>query len=180
MRIQLLSSCPRSQILRIYTSRFIFHCIKSCQMNDHNSIKDPPFQSIYLSACIITISNIFLTSFFHFDRFDIVPGVVSKYVTLPGMTSQKSLCCIGDEELVIGGRDGGVFLIPTSPSIMPPTTITISDCQVHIPGRVVLEARVKAMIATNVAAVLDKDEVRILSRTLKIGKLTVYYLAQHL
>jgi hypothetical protein len=103
-----------------------------------------------------------------------VPGVVAKYVTLPGMTSQKALCCIGDEELVIGGRDGGVFLIPTSPSIMSPTTINISDCQVHIPGRVALESRVKGMIATNVAAVLDRDEVRILSRTLKIGKSTVH------
>lgn len=102
-----------------------------------------------------------------------MPGVVAKYVTLPGMTSQKSLCCIGDEELVISGRDGGVFLIPSSPSIMSPTSISISDCQVHIPGRVALESRVKAMIATNVAAVLDRDEVRILSRTLKIGKLSV-------
>ena len=103
-----------------------------------------------------------------------MPGVVAKYVTLPGVTTQKALCCIGDEELVIGGRDGGVFLVPTSPSIMSPTTIHISDCQVHIPGRVALESRVKGMIATNVAAVLDKDEVRILSRTLKIGKFTVH------
>ena len=102
-----------------------------------------------------------------------MPGVATKYVTLPGMTSPKSLCCIGDEELVIGGRDGGVFLIPTSPSIMSPTTISITDCQVHVPGRVLLEARMKSMIATNVAAVLDKDEVRILSRTLKIGTLMV-------
>lgn len=104
-------------------------------------------------------------------RFDIVPGIVPKSVTPPGLSTQKYICCIGDEELVIGGRDGGVFLIPTSPSITIPITLQLSDCQVHIPGRFSLEERVKAIIAKNIAAVIDeKEEVKIISRSLKIGE----------
>jgi hypothetical protein len=92
-------------------------------------------------------------------------------VTPPGLSTQKYICCIGDEELVIGGRDGGVFLIPTSPSITIPITLQMSDCQVHIPGRFSLEERVKAIIAKSIAAVIDeKQEVKILSRSLKIGE----------
>jgi hypothetical protein len=85
---------------------------------------------------------------------------------------QKKICCIGDEEIVIqGNRGGGVFLIPTSPSIAIPITLIMSDFQVHIPDRFALEARVRATIGKNMAAVQDAtEEAQIISRVLKIGE----------
>jgi hypothetical protein len=101
-----------------------------------------------------------------------VAGIASKLVTLPDTTMQRELCCIGDEELVVQGtRGGGVFLIPTSPFIAIPITLNMSDCQVHIPDRFNVEARVRATVARNMAAA-SKDvgeEAQIISRTLKIG-----------
>ena len=60
-----------------------------------------------------------------------MPGVSSKSVTLPNTTEMRDLCCIGDEEFIVPGVRGGVFLIPTSPSIMIPMTLNLSDCQVR-------------------------------------------------
>ena len=97
--------------------------------------------------------------------------MVPKSITPPGSSSQKYVSCIGDEEIILGGRDGGVFLVPTSPSITIPITLQLADCQVHIPGRFSLEERVKAVIARSIAAVMDeKEEVKIISRSLKIGE----------
>lgn len=94
-----------------------------------------------------------------------------KSVTLPGMSKQKSICCIGDEELVKGGRDGGVFVIPTSPSVAIPVTLNLLDCQVRIPNRSTYEGKVRTCIAKNMNTLLSEDdEVKILSRTLKIGE----------
>ena len=93
-----------------------------------------------------------------------------KSVTLPNHTEQRDLCCIGDQEYIVQGRGGGVFLIPASPSISIPMTLNISDCQIHVPGRYTVEERVKATIARNMAAVKDEaGEVQIMSRVLKIG-----------
>ena len=78
---------------------------------------------------------------------------------------------IGDEELVKEGRNGGVFLIPSSPLISIPLTLSMSDCLVHIPNRTSVEERIKESISKNITAVKEEGvEVQIISRTLKIGK----------
>ena len=48
-----------------------------------------------------------------YRRFDIVPGIVPKSVTPPGLSTQKCICCIGDEELVIpaGVQHGREFVL---------------------------------------------------------------------
>lgn len=70
-----------------------------------------------------------------------------------------------------GGRDGGVFVIPTSPSVAIPITLNLLDCQVRIPNRNTYEGKVRTCIAKNMNALLSEDdEVKILSRTLKIGE----------
>ena len=105
-------------------------------------------------------------------RFDIVPGLTPKSVTPPGLTGQKEISCIGDAEVVVQGRGGGVFLVPTSPSIGIPITLNMTDCQIHIPGRGMLEERIKSTILKNIGGVVngnEKRDVQIISRLLKIG-----------
>lgn len=96
-------------------------------------------------------------------------------MTPPGFTGHKEISCIGDAEIIVQGRGGGVHLVPTSPSIGIPITLSISDCQIYIPERAVLEDRMRKTILRNMVGAVDsngndKREVKIISRILKIGE----------
>lgn len=125
--------------------------------------------------CIKRCEFPYATVFVRLTRFDVIPGVLRKSVMLPDATESRHLSCIGDEEHIVNavrGSGGGVFVIPTNPSVAVPLALKLSNCRVHFPDRSALDTKIRNALARSMAVSIgdQSSDVQVLSRSLKIGK----------
>jgi hypothetical protein len=93
---------------------------------------------------------------------------------LPDATESKRVACIGDEEHISRadrGSGGGVFVIPTNPSVAVPLTLKLENCRVCFPDRSALDMKIRNIISRSVAVSTGDQsaEFQVLSRSIKIG-----------
>lgn len=105
---------------------------------------------------------------FVFDRFDVVAGLLPKYIVPPGGTKPKLIACIGDEELM--DNKSGVYCIPTFPTLMQMMSLRIANCQLFIPNRTNLELMLSEYINKVTYEGKEENRAQILNRTLSFGE----------
>ena len=93
---------------------------------------------------------------------------------LTDATEPRQVACIGDEEQIIRaarGEGGGVFVIPTNPSVAAPLTLKLENCRVHFPDRSALDTKIRTMVTRNVALSTgdQSSDIQVVARSLKIG-----------
>lgn len=99
-------------------------------------------------------------------RFDVVAGLIAKSVTLPESTRSVSLSCIGEEQYQLGKKS--VSFVPAKPLVALPMTLHVEECYLYVPDRLAMETRMRTVLLRNSNA-SALTEIRIVSRTLKIG-----------
>jgi Ca2+-binding EF-hand superfamily protein len=99
-------------------------------------------------------------------RWDVVPGVSPKDVTLPGLSEPVPKECVGDLEVMDTHK--GPVLIPAKPIMATPLRLQLVDFQVVVPDRKFIEGRLQTQIAKSISTV-DPGLARIMTRTLKVG-----------
>lgn len=101
-------------------------------------------------------------------RFEVVAGLVAKEVTLPDATTPTAISCIGEEQYTLGKK--GVVIVPSRPVVAMPLSLKVEECYLYIPSRLEMETRLRAAVLKNLGLGTN-NEIRILSRNLKIGKM---------
>lgn len=99
-------------------------------------------------------------------KYELVAGLMLKSVVPPGATKSSLLACIGEEQIQIGKK--GVVSAPAKPAIAVPLSLHLEDCYIYIQDRLAMETRMRTALLKSFNAA-SSNELRILSRTLKIG-----------
>lgn len=104
-------------------------------------------------------------------RFEVVPGLVAKEVMLPNSTTSTSIACIGEEQYNLSKK--GVVVVPSRPVVAMPLSLKVEECYFYIPDRIAVETRMRNAVLKSLGLGTN-NEIRILSRTLKIGNLLTF------
>ena len=99
-------------------------------------------------------------------RYDVIPGLTKKKVTLPGDSRSKSLPCIGDLEVHEDKKS--ILIIPGDPVIASTFSTRLNDLSIHLSNRHSFEASMRSKVS-NFFPTEDQGKVQILSRIVKIG-----------
>ena len=105
-------------------------------------------------------------------RYDVIPGLSKKKVTLPGDSRSKSLPCIGDLEVHEDKKS--ILIIPGDPVIASTFSTRLNDLSIHLSNRHSFEASLRSKVS-NFFPTEDQGKVQILSRIVKIG---IFYLSK--
>lgn len=108
----------------------------------------------------------FLNLYFNCNRFDVIPGLLSKVVTLPQEVVSKSIPCIGDSEILIDKK--GMCVVPCAPKLSRTLRTSVIDLQVLIPDREKYEGKARVQVTRQIESI-DPSKATIVCRKLRIG-----------
>jgi hypothetical protein len=83
-----------------------------------------------------------------------------------GETRGRVISCIGSEELLDAGK--ALHMLPGLIKLVTPMEVYITNCQVFVPKRESIELKMLDSLY-NQYKQINKTEIQVLSRTLKIG-----------